>query len=207
MSVEVGLVRRHSLVRKTKRIMSTPILEVRHLCIEFPSKTELIRAVKNVSFTLAPGETLGIVGESGSGKSVTSLAVMGLLPSTAQVTGEILFCHPHTPNANSVNLLMLSANKRRTYRGGLISMVFQEPLTSLNPVFTCGEQVVEAILLHQEVSHQQAKRTAIALFDEVGLPDPKRMMNRYPHQLSGCQQTAGDDCNGIEWQPSNSDCR
>ncbi len=168
--------------------MSHPILDVHHLSIEFPSKAEVVRAVKDVSFTLAPGETLGIVGESGSGKSVTSLAVMGLLPLSAQVTGEILFHNPRIPNINPINLLALPPNKRRTYRGGLISMVFQEPLTSLNPVYTCGEQVVEAILLHQEVSHKEAYRKAIALFDEVKLPDPREMMNRYPHQLSGGQQ-------------------
>jgi peptide/nickel transport system ATP-binding protein len=148
----------------------------------------VIRAVKDVSFSLALGETLGIVGESGSGKSVTSLAVIGLLPSTAKVTGEIIFSNPRTPNANPVNLVTLSADKRRTYRGGLISMVFQEPLSSLNPVYTCGEQIVEAILLHQEVDRKEAYRRAIALFDEVKLPDPRGMMNRYPHQLSGGQQ-------------------
>lgn len=168
--------------------MTTPILEVRHLSVEFPTETEVVRAVKELSFSLALGETIGIVGESGSGKSVTSLAVMGLLPPAAQVKGEILFLNPRTPNANPVNLLALSANKRRNYRGGLISMVFQEPLSSLNPVYTCGEQVVEAILLHQAVSYKEAYRKAIALFDEVKLPDPKRMMERYPHQLSGGQQ-------------------
>lgn len=168
--------------------MSNPILEVRNLCIEFPSRAEVVKAVKNVSFTLAPGETLGIVGESGSGKSVTSLAVIGLLPGAVRVTGEILFQNPHAPNANPVNLLALSAKERRKYRGGQISMVFQEPLTSLNPVYTCGEQVVEAILLHQDVSRKDAYRKAIALFDEVKLPDPRGMMHRYPHQLSGGQQ-------------------
>lgn len=165
-----------------------PILDVRHLSVEFLTKNQVIPAVTNVSFTLAAGETLGIVGESGSGKSVTSLAVMGLLPPKVRVTGEILFHNPNTPNANPVNLLTLSANQRRTYRGGLISMVFQEPLTSLNPVYTCGEQVVEAILLHHQVSRKDAYRRAIALFDEVKLPDARGMMNRYPHQLSGGQQ-------------------
>ncbi len=168
--------------------MSTPILEARNLNVKFESEKEIVKAVKDVSFTLALGETLGIVGESGSGKSVTSLAVMGLLPHTAKVTGEILFCNPNITNANAVNLLTLSAQERRTYRGGVISMVFQEPLTSLNPVYTCGEQIVEAILLHQKVSHKEAYRRAIALFDEVKLPNPREMMNRYPHQLSGGQQ-------------------
>jgi len=168
--------------------MGTPILEVRHLCVEFPTETEMVRAVKDVSFNLASGETIGIVGESGSGKSVTSLAVMGLLPPAASVTGEIIFHNPRASHANPVNLLALSANKRRQYRGGLISMVFQEPVTSLNPVYTCGSQVVEAILLHAQVSYKEAYRKAIALFDEVKLPDPKGMMTRYPHQLSGGQQ-------------------
>ncbi len=168
--------------------MTHPILDVRHLSIEFPTKAEIVRAVNDVSFTLGAGETLGIVGESGSGKSVTSLAIIGLLPPNARMTGEILFRNPHIPNTESINLLALPANQRRTYRGGLISMVFQEPLTSLNPVYTCGEQVVEAILLHNEVSRKDAYRRAIALFDEVKLPDPRGIMNRYPHQLSGGQQ-------------------
>jgi peptide/nickel transport system ATP-binding protein len=165
-----------------------PILDVRHLSVEFLTKNKVIPAVNDVSFALAAGETLGIVGESGSGKSVTSLAVMGLLPPKVRVSGEILFHNPNTPHANPVNLLTLSAHQRRTYRGGLISMVFQEPLTSLNPVYTCGEQVVEAILLHNQVSRKDAYRRAIALFDEVKLPDARGMMNRYPHQLSGGQQ-------------------
>ena len=165
-----------------------PMLDVRHLSVEFLAKNKVVPAVNDVSFTLAAGETLGIVGESGSGKSVTSLAVMGLLSPNARLTGEILFHNPNTPNANPVNLLTLSANQRRMYRGGLISMVFQEPLTSLNPVYTCGEQVVEAILLHNDVSRKEAYRRAIALFDEVQLPDSRGMMNRYPHQLSGGQQ-------------------
>jgi len=168
--------------------MISPIIDVHNLCIEFESEQEVVQAVNDVSFTIASGETLGIVGESGSGKSVTSLAVIGLLPLVAKVTGEILFRNPRIPNANPVNLLTLSAKKKQTYRGGLISMVFQEPLTSLNPVYTCGEQVVEAILLHEKVSEKQAYRKAIALFDEVKLPNPREMMNRYPHQLSGGQQ-------------------
>ena len=168
--------------------MTSPILEVHNLSVEFPAKTDSVVAIKDISFNLALGETLGIVGESGSGKSVTSLAVIGLLPATAKISGNILFYNPRTSQANPVNLLALSAEKRRTYRGGLISMVFQEPLSSLNPVYTCGEQVMEAILLHQNVSQKEAYRKAIALFDEVKLPDARGMMKRYPHQLSGGQQ-------------------
>ena len=167
--------------------MNKPILEIQNLSVEFPTKNELLQAIKNLSFNLSSGEILGIVGESGSGKSVTSLALIGLLPTSAKVTGNILFKNPQS-DKNSVDLLSLSADKRRTYRGGLISMVFQEPLTSLNPVYTCGEQVIEAILLHQKVSQKEAYRKAIALFDEVKLPDPRSMMKRYPHQLSGGQQ-------------------
>jgi peptide/nickel transport system ATP-binding protein len=168
--------------------MSNPILEVQNLSVEFPAKRGSVVAIKDISFNLALGETLGIVGESGSGKSVTSLAVIGLLPTTAKISANILFYNPRTSTTNPVNLLALSAEKRRTYRGGLISMVFQEPLSSLNPVYTCGEQVMEAILLHQNVSPKEAYRKAIALFDEVKLPNARGMMKRYPHQLSGGQQ-------------------
>ncbi|MBW4651267.1 MAG: ABC transporter ATP-binding protein [Kastovskya adunca ATA6-11-RM4] len=168
--------------------MSNPLLEIRHLSVEFPSQQEIVSAVKDVSFTLALGETLGIVGESGSGKSVTSLSIMGLLPPQARVTGEVLLSNPQNPNASPINLLTLPDSQRRRYRGGQISMIFQEPLTSLNPVYTCGDQVVEAILLHNAVSYKEAYRKAIALFDEVKLPDAKGMMKRYPHQLSGGQQ-------------------
>lgn len=168
--------------------MTNQILEVQNLNVEFPSKTSSVEAIQDISFNLTLGETLGIVGESGSGKSVTSLAIIGLLPATAKISGNILFNNPRISHNNPVNLLTLSAEKRRNYRGGLISMVFQEPLSSLNPVYTCGEQVMEAILLHQDVSQKEAYRKAIALFDEVKLPDARSMMKRYPHQLSGGQQ-------------------
>ncbi|MBD1866323.1 ABC transporter ATP-binding protein [Leptolyngbya sp. FACHB-671] len=168
--------------------MNFPVLDVRNLSISFPTDAGIVRAVQDASFTLAAGETLGIVGESGSGKSVTSLATIGLLPKSVQVNGEIWFHDPRSVSAEPVNLLGLLAGDRRTYRGGQISMVFQEPMTSLNPVFTCGDQVVEAILLHAEVSQEEAQKRALDLFREVKLPNPEAMMNRYPHQLSGGQQ-------------------
>lgn len=158
------------------------------MSVEFPSWLGPVKAVRNVSMSLHLGETLGIVGESGSGKSVTSLATMGLLPRQTKITGEILFRDTALPGDRWLNLLTLSSEKKRNYRGGKISMIFQEPLTSLNPVFTCGEQVVEAILLHQNVDRKEACRRAIALFDEVKLPNPADMMDRYPHQISGGQQ-------------------
>lgn len=166
--------------------MKTPILDVRNLTIEFKTESGVVRAVDNISFTLEPGETLGIVGESGSGKSTTTLAVMRLLPKSARVTGELYVNLPQS-QGSAVNLLTLSVAALRRYRGGQISMVFQEPLTSLNPIHKCGSQVIEAIRLHEPVSYKQAYRRTLALFDEVQLPDPKAMMQRYPHQLSGGQ--------------------
>ncbi|MGF1535566.1 MAG: ABC transporter ATP-binding protein [Elainellaceae cyanobacterium] len=166
----------------------TPMLDVRDLCITFPAKQASVEAVKQVSFQLMPGKTLGIVGESGSGKSVTSLAIMGLLPRSTQISGEVLFQDPAQPDADPVDLLKLSSAERRQYRGRLISMIFQEPLTSLNPVYTCGNQLTEALKLHKGLGAEAANARAVALFDEVKLPNPKQILNRYPHQLSGGQQ-------------------
>ncbi len=168
--------------------MTFPILDVRNLSVAFPTKAGTIKAVKSVSFSIEPGQTLGLVGESGSGKSVTSLALISLLESTTQVSGEIWFCDSNTPDAKPVDLLTLSLEERRRYRGRLISMIFQEPLTSLNPVYTCGDQLVEALRLHQDLDSSAAEAKAIALFEEVKLPEPKQVLGRYPHQLSGGQQ-------------------
>jgi len=168
--------------------MTFPILDVRNLSVVFPTKTGAIKAVKSVSFSIEPGQTLGLVGESGSGKSVTSLALIGLLESSTQVSGEVWFCDPNTPDARPVDLLKLSLEARRQYRGRLISMIFQEPLTSLNPVYTCGDQLIEALRLHRDLDGKAAEESAIALFEEVKLPDPKQVLGRYPHQLSGGQQ-------------------
>lgn len=138
-------------------------------------------AVNKISLRVNPGQVLGIVGESGSGKSVTSFSVMRLLdPKNAKVSGTILF--------HETNLQELSDESMRTYRGNKIAMIFQEPMTSLNPVFTCGEQVQEAIVLHQKVSKQEAKEKTIALFNEVQLPRPEAIFSTYPHQLSGGQK-------------------
>jgi len=168
--------------------MASPILDVRNLSIVFPTKSGDVEAVKSVSFSIAPAETLGLVGESGSGKSVTSLALIGLLEKTTQVSGEVWFCDPSNPDAQPVDLLKLSLDERRKYRGNLISMIFQEPLTSLNPVYTCGDQLIEALKLHHNLEGTTAKDSAIALFEEVKLPEPKQILGRYPHQLSGGQQ-------------------
>lgn len=168
--------------------MTSPILDVRDLSVTFSTKSGEIRAVKSVSFALAPGETLGLVGESGSGKSVTSLALIGLLDPETNISGEVLFRDPRSPEAKPVDLLKLSRDERRQYRGKLISMIFQEPLTSLNPVYTCGNQLVEALKLHQNLDDNAATQRAIELFSEVQLPEPKQILGRYPYQLSGGQQ-------------------
>lgn len=168
--------------------MEAPLLEVKNLSVTFSTSKGIVQAVKNVSFTLHKGETLGIVGESGSGKSVTSLAILRLIQEgVGKVSeGEIIF---HSPKMGKVNLLELSeAQMRKDIRGNDIAMIFQEPMTSLNPVYTCGEQVMETILLHQEVSKEEAKKRTIALFDKVKLPDPERIFKAYPHEISGGQK-------------------
>jgi len=163
------------------------LLEVKNLVTEFKSDGEFVKAVNDVSFTLHKGETIGIVGESGSGKSVTSLSIMQLIPNPPGRVfgGEMLY---HSKNKGVVNLRNLPAEEMRSFRGNEIAMIFQEPMTSLNPVYTCGNQVMEAILLHQKVSRKEAKKKTLKLFEQVQLPDPERVFNVYPHQISGGQK-------------------
>ena len=164
-----------------------PLLEVKNLVTQFRTETEFVKAVNDVSFTLNRGETIGIVGESGSGKSVTSLSVMQLIPNPpGKITGgEIIY---HTKDHRIIDLVKTKNDEMRKYRGNEIAMIFQEPMTSLNPVMRCGEQVMEAILLHRKISKQEARQKTIALFNEVQLPTPELMFDRYPHQLSGGQK-------------------
>lgn len=163
------------------------LLEVKNLVTEFRTDDQIVKAVNDISFTLHKGETIGIVGESGSGKSVTSLSVMRLIPSPPGriASGEIIF---HSKTKGAVDLTKLSEKEMRTFRGNEIAMIFQEPMTSLNPVFTCGDQVMEAIMLHQKVSKQEAKQKTIELFKEVQLPRPEKIFDTYPHQISGGQK-------------------
>jgi len=165
--------------------MSQPLLSVNNLSIGFGAAGNIIPAVKNISFTVEAGEIVAIVGESGSGKSVTSLSLLQLLPTQAVVKGQLLFSGN---DGKTVDLLRLPEKGINAIRGKDIAMIFQEPMTSLNPVFTCGYQVMEAIQLHQKLSSAAAKEKAIALFEKVRLPNPAEMMNRYPHQLSGGQK-------------------
>jgi peptide/nickel transport system ATP-binding protein len=154
------------------------LLEVNDLRTQFPTRAGLVRAVDGVSFYLDRGELLGLVGESGCGKSITALSVMRLIaPPGKIVSGEILF--------EGKDLLKLSDAAMRQLRGDDIAMIFQDPMTSLNPVFPVGEQIAEALRLHRKLSKKQAKQAAIEAMREVAIPDPARRVNDYPHQLSG----------------------
>jgi peptide/nickel transport system ATP-binding protein len=163
--------------------MAKPLLSIKDLSIQFSNDGKLSTAVKNNSFEVAAGELVAIVGESGSGKSVTALSILQLLPKQAVISGEILF-----QQAEPVDLLQLSHKKINSIRGNKIAMIFQEPMTSLNPVFTCGYQVMEAIQIHQKVNKETARQKTIELFEKVKLPDPANLLLRYPHELSGGQK-------------------
>jgi oligopeptide/dipeptide ABC transporter ATP-binding protein len=154
------------------------LLDVKDLRTQFRTDDGIVRAVDGVTFSVEKGQTLGIVGESGSGKSVTCLTVMGLNPKRNTITtGEALF--------KGENLLDMSARRLREIRGNDIAMIFQDPMTSLNPVHTIGRQLVEAIKLHQDVPRRLAKGRAIELLKAVGIPRPERRIDDYPHQFSG----------------------
>ncbi|QQS28327.1 MAG: ABC transporter ATP-binding protein [Sphingobacteriales bacterium] len=167
--------------------MNAPLLEVINLETHFKTEDGIVKAVDKVSFDLKRGETIGIVGESGSGKSVTALSVMGLIPNPPGkiVGGQILFRNKQNVQ---VDLASLPENEIRKYRGNEIAMIFQEPMTSLNPVFTCGSQVSESIMLHKKLNFQEAKTSTLELFNKVQLPSPERIFQAYPHQLSGGQK-------------------
>ena len=158
--------------------VSTHLLEVNNLQTHFPTRSGLVRAVDGVSFHLDRGQLLGLVGESGCGKSITALSVMRLIGLPGRiVNGEILF--------EGKDLLRLSDSEMRQMRGDDIAMIFQDPMTSLNPVYTVGEQIAEALRLHRKMSRKQARQATIEAMREVAIPDPARRLDDYPHQLSG----------------------
>ena len=159
--------------------MAEKILEVKHLTTSFRTERGVMNAVQGVSFYVRKGEILGLVGESGCGKSVTSQSIMRLYDEKrlARYDGEILF--------NGENLLSLSERKMQQVRGKDIAMVFQDSLSALNPVFTCGEQIMEAMRIHQKMSRKQARAEAIEMLRLVGIPSPETRVDQYPHELSG----------------------
>jgi ABC-type dipeptide/oligopeptide/nickel transport system ATPase component len=158
--------------------VTKPLLEIKNLITEFHTEEGVISALSDVSLTLNAKETLGIVGESGCGKSVTALSVMRLLPYSGKIKqGNIFF--------QGQDLLNKSEKEMRNIRGKDISMIFQEPMTSLNPVYTIGDQVAEAILIHRKTSRKDALLQAVEALKTVGIPLPERRIKEYPHQLSG----------------------
>lgn len=165
--------------------MQYPRAAIKDLRVSFRSGNNSVTAVNNISFTIGKGEMIGVVGESGSGKSVTALSLMQLVQEPGRIdNGQLLYYANEAP----VDLLRLSPDAMRQYRGNEIAMIFQEPMTSLNPLLTCGDQVTEAIRLHKQIPAAEAKARAIALFAQVKLPDPEGMMKRFPHELSGGQK-------------------
>jgi len=170
-----------------------PLLDVRDLTVGFPASGGAraggrqaaplpVNAIRDLSFSIAPGEVLGLVGESGSGKSVTSLAIMGLLPPTATVSGQVTF---QNGEGKPTELTALSSEQLRHFRGSRIAMIFQEPMTALNPVMRVGDQIAEAVLAHEQVSKAEAWNRAVEGMREVAIPEPESRVRSYPHQLSG----------------------
>ncbi|TIM80295.1 MAG: ABC transporter ATP-binding protein [Mesorhizobium sp.] len=160
----------------------SPIIDARNVAVTFKVEGGTVDAVKDVSFQLYRGETIAVVGESGSGKSVTARTVMGLLTKRATVAVHSRIEY------DGKNVLKFSDRQRRALRGDRISMIFQEPMSSLNPVYKVGAQIIEAIRVHQKMSHRQAAERTLELLRQVQIPDPESRFNQYPHQLSGGQR-------------------
>ncbi len=157
--------------------MTGPLLDVRDLAVDFPTDAGPIRAVGGMSFSVRAGERVGVVGESGAGKSVAAMAIMRLLPPSARISGQVHF--------DGTDLLRVAPRELRQVRGGRIGMVFQDPVTCLSPRMTVGAQLVEAIRAHRSVSRRMARHRALELLISVGIPDPERRIDEYPHRLSG----------------------
>lgn len=159
--------------------MTTPLLEVENLRVEFQTQNGIAKAIDGLSFAVGAGEVLGIVGESGCGKSMTALSILGLIPSPP---GRIAY---GTIRLNGRDLVGLDNNAMRSIRGGEVSMVFQEPMTSLNPLYTVGDQIAETIITHMKTVKKEARKRALDMLRAVGIPAPEQRIDEYPHQLSG----------------------
>ena len=158
--------------------MAEPLLEVKNLRVHFPTEDGLVKAVDGISFSISPGETMGVVGESGSGKSVSFLTVMGLVTKAeARITGEVLF--------RGQDLIKLPREEMRHIRGEKIGMIFQDPLTALNPVHRVGNQIAEVFQVHRDTSKKEALEEAVHLLELVGIPQPRQRARQYPHEFSG----------------------
>lgn len=175
------------------------LLEVKNLSVEFTTENRRFKAVDDISFTIQPGECMALVGESGSGKSVTSMAIMRLLsPKSSSISGNIHFIH----KGASKSLLALTEREMQQMRGASISMIFQEPMTALNPLIKCGEQVAEVLRLHLRLNRRDAYRRTLELFDQVRLPRPESIYHSYPHQISGGQKQRVMIASAISCRPS-----
>jgi len=161
-----------------------PLLEIKNLSISFQKSNEIFKALNDISFQIESGKFTAVVGESGSGKSLTALSILQLLPEGASVSGNIIF----NTNENSTELTSLNNKSISNIRGHQISMIFQEPMTALNPLIKCGKQVTEILIQHKKISKQAAKEKTLQLFKEVELPNPEKIFNSYPHQISGGQK-------------------
>jgi peptide/nickel transport system ATP-binding protein len=167
-------------------LFMTSLLSIENLSIDFVNAGSITPALQNISLTVKKGEIVAIVGESGSGKSVTALAVLQLLPTPPAVykTGTIDFNY----NDKQINLLEYTSSEMQQLRGNKIAMIFQEPMTSLNPVKSCGKQVAEAMILHKNIHKAAAKQQTIQLFKKVQLPNPEQLFYKYPYEISGGQK-------------------
>ena len=165
---------------------AAPLLRVENLHVEFSTHLGVVRAVRGVDFTVARGETVGVVGESGCGKSVTALSIMRLVARpNGRISAGHIWLHDEQGTATDVTTLGFDSRRMRSIRGGDVTMVFQEPMTSLNPSYSVGFQIMETVLHHQPVSKLRARELAVAALRGVNMPDPDDMIDRYPHQLSG----------------------
>jgi peptide/nickel transport system ATP-binding protein len=167
--------------------MDGPLLQINQLTVSFDKENKSFTAVKNLNLSVCRGEIRALVGESGSGKSVTSMSILQLIPSppVSYKSGSILF---YKSESECIDLLQLNSTELQAIRGAKIAMIFQEPMTALNPVITCGDQIIETIMLHQQLSKEAAIKEAIDLFTSVKINDPEKAINKYPHELSGGQK-------------------
>ena len=163
---------------------AVPLLEASNLLVEFPAAGGVVRAADDVSLALEPGEALGLVGESGCGKSVTALALLRLVMPPGRITAGTIWWRPREQNGR-VDLLALDEARMRQIRGAELAMIFQEPMTALNPVMKVGEQIAESVRAHERISRREARARAIEVMVQVAIPDPHRRAEDYPHQLSG----------------------